>query len=440
MTTLYMKTKKQSMKKIFFALTALFLLGTVVGNAQGEKSLKAASKSLSKFTSDFGNTAALEEAKNLVQEAFQDEKVASSAKSWNTRGEIFYNVADAQYKQELLNPAFVATDLTAGIEAVAAYAKAFDLSEKKGDRKKAIEGLKNAEAILNNVGISLYNKELYNDAYKNFEAEITAAKKLREIGEESRLDEGTLFAEKLFFAGITGFYGEQYEASLNLLEEAESVGYSDNAMYQLLYESYAKLGKSEEGLKYLQKGRELFPDDAGLLFSEINYYLSKGELDAMIEKLKIALDKEPTNVSVMLTLGQVYDQLHVKANEAGNKEEADAKFEEALGYYTQAAETDTENFDINYSLGALYYNKAASFTPALNEAAEDFSVEGNKRYDKIQAEMAGYFDRALPYFLKADELNGKDRNTLIALKEIYVRKNMFDKSNEYKDRLDSLEE
>ena len=426
------------MKRILFALVALLLVGTVT-YGQGEKSLKAASKSLNKFTSDFSNIAALDEAKRLVKEAFEDTKVSSSAKSWNTRGEIFYNVADAQAKQELLDPSFVPSDLTAGIESVDAYLKALELAEKKGDRKKAIEGLQKAESILNNVGIGLYNKEKYNDAYFNFAAEIKAAKKLREIGEESRLDEGTLFSEKLFFAGITGFYGEEYQNSQDLLKEAEANGYSDNAMYQLLYESYAKLGKAEDGLSYLQKGRELFPDDAGLLFSEINYYLSKGELDAMIEKLKIALEKEPTNVSVMLTLGQVYDQLHVKANEAGDKEKGDENFSSALDYYIMAAETDTENFDINYSLGALYYNKAASFTPALNAAAEDFTVEGNKRYDKIQAEMAGYFDKALPYFLKADELNDKDRNTLIALKEIYVRKDMFDKSNEYKDRLESLD-
>jgi hypothetical protein len=44
----------------------------------------------------------------------------------------------------------------------------------------------------------------------------------------------------------------------------------------------------------------------------------------------------------------------------------------------------------------------------------------------------------LPYFLKAEKLNDKDKNTLIALKEIHARLNQLDKSNAYKARLDAL--
>jgi len=112
--------------------------------------------------------------------------------------------------------------------------------------------------------------------------------------------------------------------------------------------------------------------------------------------------------------------------------------ESAKKYYEDALNRDAENFDVNYALGALYYNKAASFTPALNEAAEDFSAAGTKKYEEIQAKMAENFDLALPYFLKADSLNDQDQNTLVALKEIMVRKDEFEKSNEYKARLEAL--
>lgn len=119
---------------------------------------------------------------------------------------------------------------------------------------------------------------------------------------------------------------------------------------------------------------------------------------------------------------------------------ADKHFNKSLGYYSGALEINADDFDANYSLGALYYNKAATFTEALNEAANDLSADGTKKYDALKEEMNSYFDEALPYFLKADALNGEDKNTLIALKEIYVRKNMFDKSNEYKVRLETLPE
>lgn len=427
------------MKRLCIVLVAMMSLTTLT-LAQGEKSLKQASKNLSKFTSDFSNRAALEEAKMNIEEAFKDEKVASSAKSWNTRGDIYTSIADAQIKQKLLNPALELTDVTAAAEGVDAYIKALELAEKKGDIKNAIKGLQEAENILNNVGIDLYQNGDYVNAFINFNAEIKASKTLGAQGEQSRLDEGTLRTEKLFFAGLTGFYAEEYEAAIALLNEAEATGTSDATLYQFLFEAHKSLDKTEEGLPYLTKGREMFPDDSGLLFSEINYYLAAGEMEKMIGKLELALEKEPDNTSVMTTLGQVLDQLHVKANEAGDREKANQYFEKSLNYYTRAAESDPENFDVNYSIGALYYNKAASYTEALNEAANDLSVEGNKRYDAIKIEMAGYFEKALPYFLKADQINNSDKNTLIALKEIYVRKDMYDKSDEYKKRLENLPE
>jgi len=427
------------MKSIVITLIALMSISTLT-LAQGEKSLKQASKSLSKFTSDFSNQAALEEAKMKIEEAFQDDKVASSAKSWNTRGDILRNIADAQIKQQLLDPAFELKDLTSAIDAVDAYIKALELATKKGDKKNAISGLTETEGVLNNVGIGLYNAGKYVEAFGNFMGEIKASNKLGEIGSPSRLDEGTLRTEKLFFAGLTGFYAEDYDQAISTLEEAEATGTSDATLYQFLYEAYAKKDNVEEGLKHLNKGRELFPEDSGLLFSEINYYLASGELEKMIDKLELALAQEPDNTSVMTTLGQVYDQLHVKSTEAGNKDEADAYFTKSLEHYDNALKTSPENFDINYSIGALYYNKAASYTAALTEADNDFSGAGNKKYDEIKAEMGGYFDQALPYFLKSDEINSNDKNTLIALKEIYVRKDMFDKSETYKARLESMPE
>ena len=427
------------MKRIIIALVAFMAVGTM-GFAQGSKSLKKASKSLAKFTSDFSNTAALEEAKTLIEEAFQDEKVASSAKSWNTRGEIFYNIADAQLKQKLINPDFVITDTDGALKSYEAYTKALSMAEKKGDKKNAIKGFKGLEALLNNMGIELYNAKEYAGALANFDAELAIIDVLKANEETSRLEEGTLLTEKYYFAGLTAFYGKSYEKSIDLLKLAQETGTSDASTYQIIFESFNKLDKADEGLTYLTKGREAFPDDNGLLFSEINYYLVQGRLEEMIGNLETAIAKEPDNISVLLTLGQVYDQLQGKSVEAGDEAKAKEYFDKSLEAYSKAIALDANSFDSNYSLGALYYNKAASYTEALNEAANDFSVAGNKRYDKIKAEMQGYFDQALPYFLKSDEIRPDSKNTLIALKEIYVRKDMFDKSEIYKKRLEAMPE
>lgn len=427
------------MKRIFFVLVAVIGMTTFTF-AQGEKSLKAASKSLSAFTSDFSNIGALEDAKMKIEEAFQDEKVSSSAKSWNTRGDILRSIADAQIKQKLINPAFEITDVSSAVGAAESYIKAYGIAEKKGDKKNAVKGLVAVEDVLASAGVEQYNAEDYAGAFESFVAEISVYDALKSVGESSRLEEGTNLTDKYFFAGLTGFYAEQYEQTIDLLKKADETGTQDPGVYQFIYEAQNKLGNEEEALTYLNQGREKYPDDSALLFSEINYYLGKGELEKMTSKLEDALVIEPDNVSVMQTLGQVYDQLHVKMIENGDAEQAQMFFEKSHSNYSKALTIDGEDFDVNYSLGALYYNKAATFADPLNEAANDLSAAGTKKYDSIKAEMNGYFEQALPYFLKCDELKKDDKNTLIALKEIYVRKDMFDKSNEYKNRLEAVPE
>lgn len=427
------------MKRTLLVLLAMISVSAMTF-AQGSKSLKAASKALSAFTSDFSNRAALEEAKMKIDEAFQDDEVAASAKSWNTRGEILVSIADAQMKQKLLDPAFVPSDLGAAIEGVNAYKKALELSTKKGDKKKAISGLKESENVLAGVAVEQYNAEDYLAAFKSFQAELDVYDALKAIGEPSRLDEGNNLTDKYLFAGLTGYYAQEYESTIDLLLKAKETGSTDPNVYQFLYEANEKLGNEEEALEYLSAGRAAYPEDSGLLFSEINYYLTRGELEKMIGNLETALAQEPDNISVMATLGQVFDQLATKMTAEGQPEKSTEYFNSALSNYTMALEKEPDNFDVNYSVGALYYNKAASFSDALNEAANDLSAAGTKKYDAIKEEMSGYFEQALPYFLKCDELDNTSKNTLIALKEIYVRKDMFDKSNEYKERLESLPE
>lgn len=428
------------MRKTIFTLLVLFV-GLVAYGQNGEKSLKMASKSLNEYLKDpFVNTVALNEAKEHLANAFADKEVSSNPKSWVTRGEIFFNIADSQIKSKLLNPDAKITAPKAALESLASFKKVLEIAEKKGEIKDAIKGLEGLEGILNNYGIECYKEEDFIGAYENFKGEITTSDLLRANQTASRLDEGNLYGEKLYFAGLTAYYAQEYQNSINYLKQAKENKYSDATLYHILFEGYRKVNKEEEGLPFLTEGRKEFPDDTGLLFSEINYYLTKGELQKMIGNLEEALAQEPDNSSVLLTLGQVYDQLHVKANDAGDKEMAVANFNKALDYYKLALSKDQENFELNYSLGALYYNKAATLTPSLNAAAEDFTAAGTKKYESIKLEMGGYFEKALPYFLKSDALNDKDRNTIIALKEIYARMDQFDKSNSYKARLESLTE
>ena len=89
-------------------------------------------------------------------------------------------------------------------------------------------------------------------------------------------------------------------------------------------------------------------------------------------------------------------------------------------------------------MGTLYYNKAALLTQEMNAMAEDFTTAGIKKYDAKKTEILDLFEKALPYFQKAEALDANDVNTLIALKEIYARKEdpLY---TEFKTRLDNAQ-
>ena len=435
------------MKKTVLGLLILFSAGTLSMAQNGADDLKNASKLLAKYNKDpFANAASLSEATSLLTSAFDDETVKNSAQSWVTRGDIYKGLSESQQNSKLLNPEFVIEEPMSAALAAEAYIMADDLV-KDADAKTAkkvgkglIEGMKDIEGSLNNYGVALYQEDNYDDALSNFLLEMKIHDLLKAKGEESRLDDATLKGEKLYFIGVTATLAKQYEVAIPYLEQQEAKDTAESVIYQFLYEAYNAVENEEKAAAILTKGRSAFPDDANLLFSEINYYLKKGDLEKMITNLEAALEKEPDNVSVITTLGQVYDQLSVTSDKDGDSAKSEMYYNKASEYYSNSLNGNPENFDLNYSMGALHYNRAATLTDDLNALADDFSSAGVKKYDGIKDQMASYFDKALPYFLKADTINSKDRNTLIALKEILVRKDDFAGSEAYKVRLESLEE
>jgi hypothetical protein len=59
-----------------------------------------------------------------------------------------------------------------------------------------------------------------------------------------------------------------------------------------------------------------------------------------------------------------------------------------------------------------------------------------KRYETMKNELMALFDESLPYFQKAEILNPNDMNTLVALSEIYARKDEYELAGEFKKRIE----
>lgn len=425
------------MKKVLLAFFSLFLVVGAMQAQDGKKLLKQAKKAIGKYNTDPDkNAAMLSEGLELLEQAFGDPAISGEAKNHIAKAQIFEEMMDSEMKIQLLNPEAPIKNPAAGTNAFDAYAKGLEMSEKKGDIKNALKGIEQIESNLNNIAIAMYNLKDYEAAFKNFNAGVEAYKLLKANGKKSRLDDPAVYKDHVFFTGVNAYLSENNGRAVPFFEELYEAGSDQPLVYEGLYKLNVETDKSK-ALTYLTKGRELFPDDTGMLFAEINHYLTEGQMDILIEKLNVAYEKEPDNMSVLVTRGKVYEELYNKANAAKDNAQAKEYFDNALADYNAVLAKDDKNFDATYNIGALYYNQAAGMAGEINELANDYSKEGTAKYNKMKDVMDGIFGQALPFFQQADAINSNDMNTLIALKEIYARQNNFEKSNEYKAKIEA---
>lgn len=434
------------MKKLIIGLLSIILI-TGTSQAQDAKALqKAAKKALGKATRALGaynldptnNKAKLSEAKDAVDSALENTEGAKISKAWQTKGEIYNEIATQIVAVKQLGVGSL-DELpkveNPGLEAFKAFQKAVEFSQKNYEVKEAVKGMTVAQSNLSNLGVFKYDDKDFSGSFESFRAVLKAHDLIKENGGTSSLDaEEDGYNNQMYITGLSALNADRTDEAKEFFEKLYEMNYDKPAIYEALYKIKGGT-ETADAYKYLETGREKYPDDVSLLFADINHHLKTNQLDVLIEKLNTAIEKEPENVSLYSTLGNVYDNLYQKELEAKNEEKAQEFFDKALSNYSSALDKKPDFFDAIYSIGALYYNKAAAMTAELN-GFSDFSKKGQEKYDAMQKSVEEQFDSALPYFKRAEKMNPSDLNTLIALKEIFARKNDFDTSNEFKDRFE----
>ena len=431
------------MKKILFLFLLFGLLNTQA-DAQGMKDVKKAAKNLGLFRLDpQANGDKIKEAKNLIDAASSSEEVQSEYKYWFTRGEIYNELATKESNMTAVNPNYTVKDRTLGIVALEGFRKALSLADKKYKKKDVLAVLPECANSLNNFGYQAFSAKDFMSAYRCFNAVIGVNKLLQDNGAEGIFQNDNDRLNGIYLAGLSASQTGGKADCIPYYEQLRTAGLEGDeekgpAVYIGLYNAYSEKDP-EKAEEVLIEGRKLFPNETSMLFQEINLYLRKGKLAELIGKMELALEKEPDNISLYTTFGNVYDRLREKKMEEGDEKGANEYEDKAMNYYEQALAKDSDNFIANYSIGALYYNQAAKLSKEMNALANDYSKAGTQKYNAKKAEMESFFDKALPYFEKADAANPNDLSTLNALKEINARKDNFDKSKEYKQRIEALQ-
>ncbi len=426
------------MKKTLSLLIALLVFAWAGAQEDPGKDMKKVNRNLSNYNLDpVANADDLQESVALIEGVVRSTEYAQDAKAWLLYGNVFGEFVNKMTQAIVMDPDAEVTSSDAVAKALKGYKNAITYAQKSYDKKDALNGLKAVLPNMYYVANTILNRQEYVNAYPAYKA-VMEGELLLDTNDEEGIFNGEELQNTRFITGVCAFSAGQYDNALEMLEQLKKDNYEDAGVYEYLYKTYGAMERNDEASAVLLEGRKLFPDDKGLLFAEINDALAKGDLTSLVDKLKMAMEAEPENISVPTTLGNVYDQLYQKALADGDMEKAHEYFENAKLYIGKALELNPEHFDAVYMMGALEYNKAAELATEVNKLAEDYSKEGTKKYNEKQAEMMSQFEKALPYFIKAESLNPDDSNTLLALREIYARKNDFEKSNEYKEKYERI--
>ncbi|MBK8967634.1 MAG: hypothetical protein IPM36_13390 [Lewinellaceae bacterium] len=361
------------MKKSFLSLCC-FLLTVALAQAQEDagKLAKQAGRALTSYNIDPSNNGnKLEEAKSKMDQALQDAEVQANPASWITKGEIYNTILQRDMARRLLDPNAKLSGDNDALEAYNAFAKGYELATKSYQKTDAVKGIGEVQGHLINIGVTKYEAGAFEKAFQSFEAALNSHKILSENKATSLLDDPEQFNNQLYITALAAQLANKTDRAEAYYKQSYDNNTDKPAIYEGLYNVYQEKGDTTAADKVLAEGRKKFPNDPGLLFAEINAYLQKGKLEELISRLEQAIKQEPTNVSLWVTLGSVYDNLHQREMKAKNEEKAAEYFDKAKNNYEQAQNVDSTNVDAVYSLGALIFNKAAVRTQELNALPQD---------------------------------------------------------------------
>ncbi|MEM1321534.1 MAG: hypothetical protein AAGG75_14855 [Bacteroidota bacterium] len=429
------------MKKVLFSLLPLLLLtlGTLTAQDAG-KALKNAKKAMNKYAvASDGHDAILADASQHIDDAIAgDLETKDRIKALQLSGEINSEIANKEVIMKTTDPKYKLKYPEAATKAYNAYKELLSIAQKKFQKKDAIDGLLAASTHLTNMAKLNYGDQNYAGAYEAFNAVTTVRDLLKANGNNDLLDSDEAYHEHLFMTGLSAISASKTAEAKPVFMKLYDAGYERAAVYEALYKIKTQDG-DDDAVTILEAGRAKFPTDEGLRIAEINYYLKENKLDDLVGKLTGAIEQDPENISLYSTLGHVYDNLYQREEEAGNVESAASYFDKALKYYNEALGRKPDFFDAIYNIGALYYNKAALLTKELVSLEGDYSKSGIAKYDAKKAEVFAMFDKALPFFQRAEGMNANDVGTLTALKEIYAKKDDLEKYNAFKSRLETVQ-
>jgi len=353
----------------------------------------------------------LAEAQKYIDEASANAETSTDAKTWFYKALIYINL----YRLSPNDSALFSTALTS-------FKKSYALDTKQ----KFTEEIKvNVDTLRQNLyqkGVDKFNQRKFEESMNQIELAANVYSIIN-LTDTTLLLTAAVAAER---AGRSDKARDYYVAVLK-------AGKNTPDIYFGLTVFYTKLQDKKNAYEVIKKGRELYPKNQDLIKAETNMYLAFGEDNKALEQLKLIATADTANPSVFYAMGTLYNKVYNDTTKT--KEVRKDMLDKAVLAYEKAITINPNYFEPFFNLGIMYNNVAAEILLKANNLPNDATAE----YDKLKLEADSYLTKALPYLEKALEINPTDMDTMMALKQIYVRLKQTDKAKAINEKISNLQ-
>ncbi|MDR2891380.1 MAG: tetratricopeptide repeat protein [Alistipes sp.] len=209
----------------------------------------------------------------------------------------------------------------------------------------------------------------------------------------------------LFYAGMTGVFGGDYENAIADLDRAIETGYeADGETYRLKFLALYNLDRKEESLEVLKKAVAIYPANEDIIDMLLRYYAeNEGDPTGMIPMVEEAIAQNPDNANLYQGLARIYDKL----NQVDN----------AIASIRKAVAIVPEDFLSNYLEGLYIVRKG----DAMNAELGNMAITSRDQYQSALAEVNAVFASALPALEKAYSITPSEIATVELIKNLTFR-------------------
>jgi tetratricopeptide (TPR) repeat protein len=190
--------------------------------------------------------------------------------------------------------------------------------------------------------------------------------------------------------------------------------------------AYDLKGQYDQGIRYLETGLKLNPDNPELLEVYADALLSVGKQKEALENYNKILAKDPKNTKVLISLVSIY---------------SNAKdYDQALSYSRKLVEADAVYKDGYFNMGTIYLQKIIQTNLALDSLkdasgkylTDEKAIQKEEELTKKKNEL---LNSAQTAFEKVAQLDTTDIEAQVYLAQVYQEKEDFDQALRILERL-----